>query len=370
MKAHVTACLGIFAVMALSNAIVPVLPEYADASSLQGAVYSAYFLGAFLLTFPAGLLSDRYGKAGIMRAGLAVTVISGLFLLVASGPLVAAGARFLEGTGAGLFVAAAMSFVNALPDHERMSGYFMASLNAGLVLGLAAGGILASHTGVPSAGILFFTALTAVFMVPGIGMDAGVPGEKQGTGTVLPTLAIAGRYRWLWYSAIVLVGATGVVTSLYPAYSDAASDVSGLWISAMSVATIAAVMVASRMDLPPVPTIRVAALAMAAGVVFSYYTPAGFLVVGAVAGIVMIAQMAFLAGAGRDRQGVAMGMFSATSYLGMSLLSFLAGILSDATSFYIAFLATALAALSVAPLIGRCSCTLHGNPSQSTHELE
>ena len=45
--------LGAFATMALSNAVVPVLYSIASDPALQGAVYSAYFLGAFLMGFPA-----------------------------------------------------------------------------------------------------------------------------------------------------------------------------------------------------------------------------------------------------------------------------------------------------------------------------
>jgi hypothetical protein len=47
MKPWFTLYFGIFSMMALSNAIVPVLPAYAGSSSLQGAIYAAYFLGAF-----------------------------------------------------------------------------------------------------------------------------------------------------------------------------------------------------------------------------------------------------------------------------------------------------------------------------------
>ena len=47
--------------------------------------------------------------------------------------------------------------------------------------------------------------------------------------------------------------------------------------------------------------------------------------IGALAGIVMIAQMAFLAGI-KEHQGIAMGLFSTTSYLGMAALPFIAGL--------------------------------------------
>jgi len=46
------------------------------------------------------------------------------------------------------------------------------------------------------------------------------------------------------------------------------------------------------------------------------FTHAGFVVIGTLAGFVMISQMAYLAGI-REHQGTAMGLFSTTSYMGM-----------------------------------------------------
>ena len=149
MRTRLSLFFGIFAVMALSNAIVPVLPVYALSSALQAAIYSAYFLGAFLSTLPGGILSDRYGRVPMMRLGLAITVTSGLLLSVLVSPFPVIVVRFIEGVGGGFFVAASMSYVNSLPDHEKKSGYFMALLNAGLVTGLAFSGWLASHTSGP-----------------------------------------------------------------------------------------------------------------------------------------------------------------------------------------------------------------------------
>ena len=73
---------------------------------------------------------------------------------------------------------------------------------------------------------------------------------------------------------------------------------------------------------------------MAAGVALSNLSLAGFLVPGAVAGIVMIAQMAFLARV-HEHQGIAMGLFT-TSYLGMALLPFVAGVVADGAGFFAA----------------------------------
>jgi MFS family permease len=356
MRTRLSLFFGIFAVMALSNAIVPVLTRYSDTSALQGAIYSAYFLGAFVSTLPAGILSDRYGRVPVMRIGLAITVASGLLLSVLVSPIPVIVTRIMEGVGAGFFVAAAMSYVNSLPDHERMSGYLMASLNTGLVIGLVFAGWLAVQISNPASGILVFSLLVIISAVASFFInETGTVAQKGDLKTIL---YLVSEFRWLWYSSIILIGITGVVTSLYPKYSGYSPDSVGNWISLMSIATIAGVLVASRLSLPPVPAIRWSALLMVIGVPVSYYTPLGFVMLGICAGVVMIAQMTFLAQV-RDHQGVAMGLFSTSSYLGMAALPFITGIIADISGFFYAFCATALFAVTVVLTIGTCDCSQH-----------
>ena len=358
MRTIFTLFFGIFAVMALSNAIVPVLPYYDESSVIQGAIYSAYFLGAFVSTLPAGILSDRYGRVPVMRTGIAITVISGLLLSVLLLPLPVIIARFLEGVGGGFFVAGSMSYVNSLPDHEKKSGYFMALLNSGLVIGLVFAGWLTAQTLNPVSGIRVFSGLCLIPAVAGFFICETGPlclkgDNNKGDHKALNRLIK--EYWWLWYSSIILIGITGVITSLYPKFSGYSTDSVGIWISFMSCATIAAVLAASRLSLPPVITIRWCAFLMIIGVMVTFYSPLGFVMLGILAGVVMIAQMAFLAHV-RDHQGATMGLFSTTSYLGMAVLPVLAGIIADSAGFFSAFCMTALVAVTVFLTIGRCGC--------------
>ncbi|MGA9087089.1 MAG: MFS transporter [Methanoregula sp.] len=354
--------LGVFCVMALSNAIVPVLPAFATGSAWEGAIYAAYFLGAFISTLPGGFLSDRYGRTPVIRTGLMLTVISGILLYYTSGPLPVITLRLLEGLGAGLFIAAGMSYVNSQPDHTRMSGYYLAMLNIGLVSGLVASGWLAVRFMQPALGIGLFAALSLVVLVAGI-FTREIPEQIFQPG--IQTQKPAGCYRQdlkelvslvtsrsrLWYSAIVLVGITGVVSSLYPEFSGQSADILGLWIAGMSVATIAAVLIVSRFTVHAIPVIRWSAVFMTGGALLAYLSPLGFIVLGALAGIVMIAQMAILAEE-RNRQGLVMGLFSTFSYLGMTILPFIAGLVAAAAGFFDAFLVAALLGGTVALSIG------------------
>jgi MFS family permease len=353
MRERLPIYLGIFGVMALSNAIVPVLPAFGEGPALQSLVYSAYFLGAFLTVIPAGLLADRVGRMPVIRAGLLCTVASGLLLVVFRDPLLVLGARGLQGVGAGLFVASAMSWVNTRPDHERTSGDFMASLNLGLVTGLLGSGWLSNLPGSERAGILAFTLLSILpaILVLFVSESPARP-VPEGSGEEIPA-----QLFWLYLSAVVLVGVTGAMSALYPGFTGGSPSSLGVIIATMHLATVAAVLVASRLRLQPVTTIRASAILLAGAVLLLPFSPAGFAAIGAIVGFVMIAQMAYLAGTGLP-QGAVMGTYNAASYAGMTLLPFLAGIIAQTAGYLPAFAFIALLALSMAATIGRCGCRI------------
>jgi MFS family permease len=343
MRTWFTLFFGIFSVMALSNAIVPVLPAFAASSTLQGAIYSAYFFGAFVSTLPGGLLADRFGRVPVIRAGLGLTLLTGLILALVTEPSAVIVLRFAEGLGAGFFVVSAMSAVNYGPEHRQMSGIFMGLLNTGLVTGLVAAGWLASWFANPGAGILLFSVCSLIPFLASLFMHETrqVPPSPDRGGLMTSVR----DFRWIWYSSIILIGITGVVTALYPKFSGASSDLVGIWIAGMSCATIAAVLVASRVTIPPSTVIRISAILMAAGVIITLVTPWGFVIIGGLAGFVMISQMAILAGA-KEHQGVVMGIYSTAGYLGMTALPVLAGFVADTAGFFAAFVLTALLTLT------------------------
>ncbi|MCQ8893761.1 MAG: MFS transporter [Methanolinea sp.] len=361
MRTRIILLAGVFSVMALSNAIVPVLPSFATGTSAQGAIFAAYFLGAFLLVLPAGIIADRVGETPLIRAGLLLTAASGILLCLADTPVTFIGARFVEGVGAGLFVPSALAFLNARPDHERMSGYFMGMLNLGLIVGLLLTGWLVAGSGSGArAGIFLFTGLSMVPLIVSLTLrphegPVSVPEPVRDTRARIQWAFTT--YFWLWVSAVVMVGVTGAVTALHPEYTDLPPGLVSEQLALMNAATIASVLVTAHAHLPPVRTIRLAAIAMAGGVALTTVSPWGFLVIGWLAGMVMIAQLSFLADAG-TRQGVLMGLFNCASYGGMTILPFIACVTADLGGFPVAYAIIAFFALFVALTIGRCQCRL------------
>jgi len=360
MRERLPLCLGVFAVMALSNAIVPVLPLYGEGTIAQGAIYSAYFLGAFLFVLPSGVLSDRIGELPVIIAGLVLTTATGILLPMFESGIAVFSIRLVEGFGAGLFVPAALSLLNSRPDHEKMTGYFMAMLNIGLVAGLVGTGWLVQVLGMQDAGIIAFTVISAIPLVlsvlmPRKGLLGRISEREEFTDILERLLRVIRQYFWLWVAAILMIGTTGALTAIYPEFTDYSPDIIGIHIAAMNISTAVAVFLVSRVHLQPISAIRGSALLMAIAVIATFYTPWTLIIIGVLAGVVIIAQLAFLAEA-EARQGVVMGLFNTASYGGMTLLPFIAGLVAEKVTFFAAFVVVALCSLLVAATIGTCRC--------------
>jgi MFS family permease len=360
MRALIPLCFCAFTVMALSNAIVPVLPSIGDGVAMQGAIYAAYFFGAVIATLPAGRIADRLDPVHLIRSGVVLSAISGLLLLITTGLTWILLFRFIEGLAAGIFIASSLTWINEQTDHMSLSGYFMATLNAGLICGLVGTGFLASYFDFGKAGIAVFCGMAFAGSILAFMIPSGhvIPRERniRPEGPAYPgILQLIIEYGGLGVSAVILTGATGVVTSLYPGFSHEIPQLAALYISAMNIGTIISVILASRFVLSPVQAIRTGAGITAVSVFSCYFTPWSFIFVGAAAGLVMIAQMAYLSESG-TRQGTAMGIYTTASYAGMSLLPFIAGLVAEYSSYFLAFLLTVIAVLTVPFTIGRSTC--------------
>ena len=298
MRARIPLCFCAFTVMALSNAIVPVLPLIGDGAAMQGAIYAAYFIGAFVATLPAGLIADRLDPVHLIRSGIGLSAFSGLLLMVATGLVWILLFRFIEGLAAGIFIASALAWINEQTDHVSLSGYFMATLNAGLICGLVVTGFLASYFDFGKAGLAVFSGMALVgsilvFMIR--------------TGEVMSrdrNVVRQGRISNNSPDDHGIPVALGI--SCHPnrgnrcchlplsGFSGEAPQVTAMYISVMNIGTIVSVILVSRFVLSAVPAIRTGAVIIAVSVFSCYFTPWGFIFVGAAAGVVMIAQMAYL----------------------------------------------------------------------------
>lgn len=344
--------------MALSNAIVPILPEIAEDLSFQTFIFSAYFFGAMLATLPAGIASDRYGQPFLLRISLSFIVISGLLISVVQTPLFLLVWRFLEGIGTGIFLSSALSWISSQKDIVKNTGYFMAAMNIGLLAGYLGGGWLVAVSGTSFIGVWIFTVLCAIialymifFPLPEVGERFSVPARNL----VLEIGSLIRRQYPLWFSVVILLGCTGYAQAVFPELSGVKVHEVSLILAAMNFATIITSLSAHYLKTDPVLLIRISAIAMVP-VLFSFIEiPFTVLIMGAIAGLIMVSQVAYLSVA-EEHQGIAMGLFSTCSYGGMTLIPAIGGYLIEKSSFIISSSIIAICILVTAFIIGRCSC--------------
>ncbi|MDU9377060.1 hypothetical protein McpSp1_17050 [Methanocorpusculaceae archaeon Sp1] len=340
--------------MALSNAVVPVLTDITEDPALQGAVYSAYFFGAFLMVFPAGWMSDRFGRTPLVRAGLFGTFAAAVLLWLSyPDPTAAVLLRFLEGLFTGMFVSAAMAFVNSGKDHKRLAGGFVALMNLGMVAGLVVSGGIASVQ--IYAGVLLFGILTGAAGLLSLGLKDDAT-FSPAVSSAAKIWNIAVYHKWLWFAMMIFCGTTGVVISMYPELSGFTAEMNGIITALMSVATAICVYTASRMRFSDsLSIIRTAGILLALSVPVVLLHPVGMILVGAVFGVITVAVLNYIAET-KQPQGVMNGLFNMTQYAGMAALPFAAGILVLPIGYLGVFAATAVLNVLAGLLVVKCPC--------------
>lgn len=345
---------GVFASMALSNAVVPILSIITPDPGMQGAVFAAYFLGAFFMVFPAGWISDTVGRPPLIKLGLLGTCVSGLLIWFFPGdPLFTVSLRFLEGLFTGMFVSSALSYVNSEADHKKLSGMYIALLNVGLVAGLVIPGLLAAYH--PYAGVLVFSVLSGCAFFTGIFFrdHADFVSLRIPIRTIL---SITQYHKWLWVTLFVFAGATGVVTSMYPEMSGYSAEISGIVTALMSLATAVCVYAAAQLALSDsLGVIRKTALLLAVSIPLVLLTPFGMIIVGGVFGVISAAVLNYIAVTPHP-QGVMNGLFTTMQYAGMAALPFVTGLLVTPLGYPWVFVSVGILVLAGGLLIVRCPC--------------
>ena len=356
--------IAVFAIMGLSNAVIPILPELAAryhstfgefASSL---LFSGYFLGALATMLPFGILADRFGNIRLIGLGIILTAISGLIILFSENLWVLLISRFMEGSACGAFFPAAFSTLSKCKDPGRCMGEFTFLFNAGLASGALFSGLLANIY--LKGAILIFTFLALLSVIPLLPRHRELLNPK-GTGGKSDLLPGSGSLKdhfkhsfgevagllnrhnsGIWLSSFLLNGAIGVFIAYYPDYSlgvltkaQLGSAIASLYICAMVTSLLV-----GRFRVKEKAIIRIGLSFSALGALFAINYPfLGFPSLGGGAGIAMVGFALAVARMDADR-GLTMGLFNTTIYAGLSLLPIAAGLLTGILSFETIFIAT------------------------------
>ena len=157
---------------------MPVLPLYASgfgADTAQvGMITGAFLLTAGLLSIPAGLVTDRFGRRGPIVAGIVAIPVSSLLIALCRQPLQMAAVYVLFGAGLAAFAPAMLSLVaDILPPAKLGQGYgwYTTAVYTAMTFGPASGGFLARAVGqrevfLISGSLSLGVALLALLILP------------------------------------------------------------------------------------------------------------------------------------------------------------------------------------------------------------
>jgi len=171
-------CLIGFAAFFSSYLRIPVMPLFAatlGAGPAQvGVINGAFMLTAGLLSIPAGLLADRFGRRVLIIAGLIATALSALLVAICQLPGEMVVAYVLFGIGLAAFAPGMLSLVADVMPVQQLGlayGWYTTAIYIAMTLGPASGGFLAKEVGLRqvflvSGGLQLAVVLLALLLLP------------------------------------------------------------------------------------------------------------------------------------------------------------------------------------------------------------
>lgn len=195
------ACLAVSLVVAAMAALNTALPDIARetrASSAQMTwIIDGYTLVLAALLLPAGAIGDRYGRRGVLMAGVVIFGLASLAAVWVSSPTELIVTRFVAGVGAALIMPTTLSLITAgVPREQRAIGVsiWAAVAGVGAILGFFVTGILLKFFDWNSVFITFAASSLVVLLLAltiGSSKDDD-PGAFDVIGSVTSILAITG----------------------------------------------------------------------------------------------------------------------------------------------------------------------------------
>ncbi len=140
--------------------------EFHFSPAVLGVVFGAYTAGVFLTMFVVAPLSDAWGRKPVLYVGMALTALSGVVFLVASGVLVLALARVVSGLAVGATTStatAAMAGLEPRGDQHHVARVAVAANFGGVASGVLLSGLWVEYG--PDPTHLVFLALVAAALL-------------------------------------------------------------------------------------------------------------------------------------------------------------------------------------------------------------
>ncbi len=126
--------------------LVPLFASELGASTVQvGMINAGFMIAAAMLAVPLGLVSDRLGRRRLVLAGMTISALTSLFLIVARTPAQVGAVYLFSGVGLACFSPAMMSYVGDVAPPRflgRAYGWYTSALYLGMALGPGLGGAI------------------------------------------------------------------------------------------------------------------------------------------------------------------------------------------------------------------------------------
>lgn len=178
-------CLIGFATFFSSYLRIPVLPLFAaslGAGPAQvGLINGAFMLTAGLLSVPAGLLVDRFGRKRPVVTGIMATSISSLLITLCHTPGQMGFAYLLFGAGLAAFAPGMLSLVADTMPADKLGqayGWYTTAIYIAMTLGPASGGYLAKTIGLRQVFLVSGSLLLMVMVAAGLTLPRTEPRRK------------------------------------------------------------------------------------------------------------------------------------------------------------------------------------------------
>jgi MFS transporter, DHA1 family, multidrug resistance protein len=201
-------------VMAGSGLVAPILSIYAKmfaaSTTLAGMVITSFGAARLLANYPAGTLSQQYGRRRLLIVGLVVATAGSLASALAPsiGWLIVW--RFVQGTGSGIYMTvstAAMADLARKDDRGNVMALQQAAMWLGAGLGPGLGGVLAQHFGLSAPFWGYGFALAAAALLVSVCLDETAAPEDlrlEGTDLTQPRAQLWSQPLFLALSVLYL----------------------------------------------------------------------------------------------------------------------------------------------------------------------
>jgi len=365
-------CLLGFAVFFGSYLRIPVLPLFAASLGAGpaevGLINGAFMVTAGVLSIPAGLLVDRFGRKRPAIGGILATAVSSLLISRCRFPGEMAAAYLLFGAGLAAFAPAMLSLVadTVPPDRTGQAyGWYTTAIYMAMTLGPAGGGWMAKNVGLAevflaSGVLLTVLSFAALFLLPG-----GSPRHRTELHAILAAGSELLRNRTLTACLLATVGSCvgfGVFLTFMPlAAAGRGHDPAriGLVFAAQAVTNVVSRIpigsLADRVDRGRIVAAGLVALAAGLALMGEARHLGAMIGCAVLLGIGMAltytAIGALIAdGVPAARRGLAMGMYNSCIYLGMMAGSAAMGMAMKRIGFPAGFAVAGAVALASVPV--------------------